>query len=139
MKQHVADAMKPGDHGSTFAGNPLVCHTACTVFDIVADPAFLASVGAKGERLKSALTRTMGGSPHVKEVRGLGLLVGVQLDMPAGPICDAARALGVLAITAGNGDIIRLVPPLVLTNEEIDAAAEVLAQALQQVVAAKKA
>lgn len=59
MKQHVADAMKPGDHGSTFAGNPLVCHTACTVFDIIHDAAFLKSVETKGERLRAG--ETMGG------------------------------------------------------------------------------
>ncbi len=58
MKQHVADVMAPGDHGSTFAGNPLVCHTACTVFDIVASPEFLAGVEAKGERLRCG--RAMG-------------------------------------------------------------------------------
>jgi hypothetical protein len=52
MKQHVADVMAPGDHGSTFAGNPLVCHAACTVFDIVSSPDFLRGVESKGERLR---------------------------------------------------------------------------------------
>eukprot|EP00197_Chlamydomonas_leiostraca_P006408 CAMPEP_0202867010 /NCGR_PEP_ID=MMETSP1391-20130828/8478_1 /ASSEMBLY_ACC=CAM_ASM_000867 /TAXON_ID=1034604 /ORGANISM="Chlamydomonas leiostraca, Strain SAG 11-49" /LENGTH=459 /DNA_ID=CAMNT_0049547005 /DNA_START=140 /DNA_END=1519 /DNA_ORIENTATION=- len=133
MKQHVADVMRPGDHGSTFAGNPLVCHAACTVFDVIADPAFLASVEAKGQRLRSGLRRTMGQNPHVKEVRGVGLLCGVQLDIMAGPVVDAARELGVLAITAGKGDVIRLVPPLVVTDEEIDACCEVLGKALAKV------
>ena len=59
------------------------------------------------------------GNPHVKDVRGSGLLVGVELDMMAGPVVDEARALGVLAITAGKGDIVRLVPPLVLTDADI--------------------
>jgi len=131
MKQHVADVMKPGDHGSTFAGNPLVCHTACTVFDIIANPEFLADVEAKGLRLRAALQRTMGSNPHVKEVRGSGLLCGVQLDMMAGPVVDAARVDGgILAITAGKGDVIRLVPPLVVTNEEIDRCAAALGAAL---------
>lgn len=138
LKQHVADVMKPGDHGSTFAGNPLVCHTACTVFDIIADPAFLASVEAKGERLRAALKRTMGGNAHVQEVRGVGLLCGVQLDMMAGPVVDAAREdSGILAITAGKGDVIRLVPPLVVTDAEIDTCAEALAKALAKVTAGK--
>ena len=60
------------------------------------------------------------GNPHVKDVRGLGLLVGVELDIMAGPVVDAAREMGVLAITAGKGDIVRLVPPLVLTDADID-------------------
>lgn len=64
--QHVADAMAPGDHGSTFAGNPLVCATACTVFDIINTPAFLASVEAKSERIKAGLRKVTAGNPHVK-------------------------------------------------------------------------
>lgn len=133
LKQKVADVMAPGDHGSTFAGNPLVCHTACTVFDIVADPAFLKSIVAKGERLRAGLQRTMGKNPHVKEVRGVGLLCGVELDIQAGPITVAARELGALVITAGKGDILRFVPPLVITDEEIDAACEIMGQAITKV------
>lgn len=138
MKQHVADVMKPGDHGSTFAGNPLCCQAACTVFDIINTPAFLADVTAKGEKLKAGLRRVTAGNPHVKDVRGSGLLVGVELDMMAGPVVDAARALGVLAITAGKGDIVRLVPPLVLTDADIAKAVEVLGIAIAKVTAAKK-
>lgn len=133
LKQKVADAMKPGDHGSTFAGNPLVCHTACTVFDIINNPAFLTSVEQKGHRLREGLKRTMGSNPHVKEVRGVGLLTGVQLDIMAGPVADAARDMGVMVITAGKGDVVRLVPPLVVTDEEIDRCCEVLGKALAKV------
>lgn len=132
MTQKVADVMKPGDHGSTFAGNPLVCAAACTVFDVIADPLFLADVCAKGERLRAKLTETMGRSPLFVEARGKGLLTGVQLTVQAGPLVNAAMAEGVLSITAGKGDVLRLVPPLVVTNEEIDAAAEVFGRCLQQ-------
>lgn len=66
IKQHVADVMAPGDHGSTFAGNPLVCAAANTTFDIIADPAFLADVERKGDRLRAALRDTVGDNPHVK-------------------------------------------------------------------------
>ena len=72
--------MAPGDHGSTFAGNPLVCHAANTVVDIIAEPSFLEGVTKKGERLRQGLRQALGSNPHVKEVRGLGLIVGVQLD-----------------------------------------------------------
>lgn len=132
LKQKVADIMKPGDHGSTFAGNPLVCATACTVFDIIADPSFLASVNSKGERLRAGLRAKLAGNPHVKEVRGSGLLVGVQLDAMAGKLVDAARQEGLLIITAGKGDVIRLVPPLTVTEEEIDSCCEILGRIIAQ-------
>jgi acetylornithine aminotransferase len=67
------------------------------------------------------------------QVRGLGLLVGVQLDFMAGPVVDAARAAGVLVITAGKGDVVRLVPPLTVTEEEIDHCCKVLAKVLADV------
>jgi acetylornithine aminotransferase len=76
----------------------------------------------------------MGSNPHVKEVRGLGLLVGVQLDEMAGKLVEAARAAGVLVITAGKGDVIRLVPPLVATDEEIDSVCEVLGGVINAVM-----
>ncbi|GBF99596.1 acetylornithine aminotransferase [Raphidocelis subcapitata] len=132
LKQKVADVMKPGDHGSTFAGNPLVCATARAVFDIIADPAFLAAIDAKGERLRAGLRAATAGNPHVKEVRGLGLLVGVQLDAMAGPVVEAARREGLLIITAGKGDVVRLVPPLTVTNEEIDTCCDTLARVLRE-------
>ncbi len=80
VKQHVADAMKPGDHGSTFAGSPLVCNAALTVMDIIAQPSFLAEVVSKGERLREGLQKALGSNSHVKEIRGLGLITGIQLD-----------------------------------------------------------
>ena len=66
MKQHVADAMKPGDHGSTFAGNPLVCAAAVATFDIIADEAFLQEVERKGERLRAGLRKALDGNSHVQ-------------------------------------------------------------------------
>lgn len=85
MKQRVADAMAPGDHGSTFAGNPLVTAAAEAVLDIIAQPAFLEGVLARGEKLRSGLRRALAGNAHVKEVRGLGLITGIQLDVVRAP------------------------------------------------------
>jgi acetylornithine aminotransferase len=81
VKQRVADAMAPGDHGSTFAGNPLVTAAADAVLDIIAQPAFLERVLSLGERLRSQLRSALASNAHVKEVRGLGLITGIQLDV----------------------------------------------------------
>ena len=97
VKQKIADVMAPGDHGSTFAGNPLVCHAANAVVDIIAEPSFLEGVTQKGERLRQGLRQALGGNPHVKEVRGLGLIVGVQLDTVSqdpGVVVVVAKPLG---------------------------------------------
>ncbi|KAK9814309.1 hypothetical protein WJX72_003767 [[Myrmecia] bisecta] len=134
VKQHVADAMKPGDHGSTFAGNPLVCHAANAVVDIVADPAFLADVTRKGEALRAGLREALGSNPHVQEVRGLGLICGVQLDVPATPLVDAARDAGLIVITAGKGDVVRLVPPLIITDDDIKQCCQILGKVADEML-----
>jgi len=130
----VAAAMAPGDHGSTFAGNPLVCSVANAVFDVIAEPSFLESVRRKGERLRAALRVCTAGNPKVLEVRGEGLLVGVQLDRPAGCLIEVARKEeALLLITAGKGDVVRLVPPLTISDVEIDTCAEKLGRLLGEV------
>jgi acetylornithine aminotransferase len=97
---------------------------------VISNPAFLEAVNTKGERLRAGLRASTQGNPHVKEVRGLGLLVGVQLDYMAGPVVEAARKEGMLVITAGKGDVVRLVPPLVISEEEIDQCCEKLGKVI---------
>ncbi|XP_047327835.1 acetylornithine aminotransferase, chloroplastic/mitochondrial [Impatiens glandulifera] len=130
ITERVASAIKPGDHGSTFAGNPLVCNAAITVFDKISEPEFLASVAKKGQHLIEKLKERIGGNPHVKEVRGFGLIVGIELDVSASPLVDACRNAGLLVLTAGKGNVVRIVPPLVISEEEIDLAVEILLKCL---------
>ena len=130
LTDEVASAIQPGDHGSTFAGGPLVCHAALATLERIQAPGFLESVEQKWEMLRSRLREVLGGNKHVKEVRGVGLIVGVQLDVSAGPWVEFAREKGVLAITAGKGDVLRLVPPLLITEEELEKAVAVLAETL---------
>lgn len=132
MSERVAGVMCPGDHGSTFAGNPLVCAAACTVFDIISDPGFLSEVGRKGEALRAGLRAALAGNFHVKEVRGLGLICGVQLDTSAGPVVETARDRGLIIITAGKGDVIRLVPPLTVKDSEIELCCKILAEVVAE-------
>ncbi|KAG1342170.1 putative Acetylornithine aminotransferase, mitochondrial [Cocos nucifera] len=130
IAERVAAAISSGDHGSTVAGGPLVCHAALAVLDKIREPSFLASVTKKGLYLKELLTQKLGGSPHVKEVRGLGLIVGIELDVQAFPLVDACRNAGLLVLTAGKGNVVRPVPPLIISEKELEQAAEILRDCL---------
>jgi acetylornithine/N-succinyldiaminopimelate aminotransferase len=124
VSDDAAGAFSPGDHGSTFGGNPVVCAAAIAVCDAV-DGDLLASVRSNGERLRAGLT----GLPHVVEVRGRGLLVGAELDVPAGPVVDAALDAGLVCLTSG-ANVLRLAPPLVVAEPEVDRALAILTEVL---------
>ena len=66
----------------------------------------------------------------MREIRGFGLIIGIDLDVPATPLVDACRNSGLLVLTAGKGNVVRIVPPLIITEQELDCAAEILSQAL---------
>jgi len=127
LTEDVAAAVGPGEHGSTFAGGPVVCRAGEVVFDRVSDPAFLAAVAANGEYLRERLRALA--SPLVVEVRGEGLLVGVELKTAVAPILAAARQRGLLVINAGDNTL-RIAPPLIVTRDHIDAAVAILGECL---------
>jgi predicted acetylornithine/succinylornithine family transaminase len=127
MTEDVAATVGYGEHGSTFAGGPLVTRAAGVVFDRIARPEFLAAVAANGSYLCESLSEL--NSPHVGEVRGAGLLVGVDLDIPAAEVIAAARAKGLLIINAGEKTL-RIAPPLIVTREQIDEAVAILRDCL---------
>jgi acetylornithine aminotransferase len=117
----AAGAFAPGDHGSTFGGNPVACAAAAAVCDTV-DDGLLAQVRANGERLRAGL-QAFG------SVRGAGLLVGVELDRPVQPILDAALDAGLVCLSSGP-NVLRLAPPLVVEAAEIDRGLELLTEVL---------
>jgi len=129
MRQKVADAMHKGDHASTFAGNPFTTHVANYVVERVSQPEFLADVREKGEYLMELLAEL--NSPRVVEIRGRGLIVGVELDIEAGPIVNEGYERGILLVSAGP-NIVRFVPPLTITKEELATAAGILGEILQE-------
>jgi acetylornithine/N-succinyldiaminopimelate aminotransferase len=126
----VADVIHPGDHGTTFAGGPFVTDVSNVVVDRVSDPAFLQRVQETGAYLMERLRKLE--NPHIQEVRGRGLMLGVQLDMPAGPVVQAGYKHGLLLLNAG-ADVLRLVPPLIISKDEIDIAIDRLAAVLAEV------
>ncbi|KAL3618381.1 MAP kinase kinase kinase Win1 [Castilleja foliolosa] len=130
VTEKVNSAINFGDHGSTFAGNPLVCAAGITVLDKISDPSFLSDVSEKGNYFKELLAKKLGHNSHVREIRGFGLIIGIELDVSASPLVDACRESGLLVLTAGKGNVVRIVPPLVITKEELDQATEVLASCL---------
>lgn len=126
VTERVAAAINFGDHGSTFAGNPLVCSAGIAVLDKISNPSFLASVTEKGQYFKDLLAAKLGGNSHVKEIRGFGLIIGIELDVSASPLVDACQQSGLLVLTAGKGNVVRIVPPLIISKKEVDQAAEIL-------------
>ena len=121
--QDIADAIKPGDHGSTFAAGPLVCHAANVVFDRVSQPSFLKAVEHNGAYLRHRL-ETME-VEEVVEVRGAGLLVGVEMKTAVNPLIAAARDKGLLVISAGE-NILRMAPPLIIDESHVNEAVGII-------------
>ena len=131
LTQTVADTITKGDHGSTFAANCLVTAVAQVVFRRISNPAFLKSVKERGEYLGAALRKIQGRHPElVKEVRGRGLIWGVEVSMKALDVVNAGYEHGIIVTIAGD-NIIRLVPPLIVEQSHIDELAAKLEEALQ--------
>jgi acetylornithine/N-succinyldiaminopimelate aminotransferase len=124
VADEAAGAFAPGDHGSTFGGNPVVCAAALAVVATV-DDALLEQVRVNGTRLLNGLSTL----PAVVEARGAGLLVGAELDRPAQPIVDAALDAGLVCLTSG-ANVLRLAPPLVVQPAEIDQALDTLTEVM---------
>lgn len=126
--QSCCDVLTPGTHASTFGGTPLMCAAANAVLEVVNDPAFLAEVRKKGDYLREQILAI--GSPEIKGVRGMGLMLGIQVDPEkrAGFVSQLMER-GVLVLTAG-ADAIRLLPPLVIGYEEMDAAIRVMKEVI---------
>ncbi len=131
-KEFVAKNMVPGTHGSTFGGNPLACAAGNAVLDVMLAPGFLGDVDRKGKKLRFSLEKIARAYPQVFEnVRGLGLLQGMKCAIPQGEVQAACAAEGLLAILAGE-NVLRLAPPLVITDADLDEAVGMLDRAARR-------
>ena len=125
--ERLADVLKAGDHGSTFAGGPTVATAALTALELTAQEPFLQEVREQGRRLAEGLQRL----PHVLEVRGRGLMLACELDVPAPEAMQRALLEQRLVTNATGPTTLRLLPPLTVTAAEVDEALRRLATVLE--------
>jgi predicted acetylornithine/succinylornithine family transaminase len=125
VAEEATGGFSPGDHASTFGGNPIACAAACAVLDAI-DDELLAHVRRIGATLAGGLSSL----PAVQEVRAAGLLIGAELDRPVAPVVSACLDAGLVVGSAGER-VLRLTPPLVIDDDDVDLALQILAEVLE--------
>lgn len=125
--EKLSNTFTPGDHGSTFGGNPVVCAGALAILDQICNDELLSSVQAKGKFIRQTLTKSK--LPLVKNIRGLGLMIGIEVSCPPDEIQKKTLEKGLLILTAGK-NVVRLLPPLTISEIEIKKGLAILLKCL---------
>jgi len=134
----AAHVLKPGNHGTTFGGNPLAMRAGVETIKIMEADGLMANATTVGAHLMDALKRELGELPGVKDIRGQGLMIGIELDRPCGVILNRALEAGVLlSVTADT--VVRLLPPLIFTKAEADELVSILVPIVRQFLSEPKA
>lgn len=115
----AAELMHPGAHGSTFGGNPLCTNTACTVLDVMERDGIANRAAATGATMMDAFRARLGEDPRVREIRGRGLMIGVELEVDAAGVRAECLERGVL-VNVTQGRVLRLIPPLIIDSEQAE-------------------
>jgi acetylornithine/N-succinyldiaminopimelate aminotransferase len=135
----AASGMAPGTHGSTFGGNPLACAVGNAVLDVVLESGFLDRATEQADRLRRQVEQLTAAYPAVfKGVRGQGMLLGILCVLPNTEIGARAMARGLLTVPAGD-NVLRLLPPLIIGQAEIDEAVRILEEVCQELTAQEAA
>ncbi|HET8714043.1 MAG TPA: acetylornithine transaminase [Gemmatimonadales bacterium] len=129
VSDRIAATLAPGDHATTFGGGPFVATVALEVLKTIADPDFLTDVKTKGALLGARLGEIAARSSRVREARGRGLMWGLELNEAAAPAVAAARERHLLVLTAGP-NVIRIVPPLTISRDDLERGATILEEVL---------
>lgn len=132
--ERVAEAMTAGSHGTTYGGNPLAMAAGNAVLDVVLEPGFMDNVIARGDQLKSGLDALAKKYPSLLvDARGRGLMVGLKCsdNLVNGDLVAKAMANGLLSVPAGD-NVVRFVPPMVITSEQVDEALSILDAAIAE-------
>ena len=132
-KEQVAQAMVPGDHGTTYGGNPLAAAAANAVLDLFAETAVLANVRETGAYLYARLEELAAAYPCITGHRGVGLMQGIVFDIPVGSVISHALERGLIVLSAG-GNVMRFVPPLIAGKEDVDRMIVLLKEAIEDAV-----
>lgn len=128
----AADVFQPGNHGSTFGGNPLSCAAGNAVIDEIIESRLAERAGKLGERMLTAFRERLGGLNNVRDIRGKGLMIGIELDSPCGDLVHKAMDRGLL-INVTAGSVIRLLPPLIISDEEADRICDIVSSLVEEV------
>ncbi len=127
----AANVLQPGNHGTTFGGNPLAMRAGVETIKIMEEDQLLANAERVGNHLMTALRKELGNLPGVVEFRGQGLMIGMELDRPCGVILTRAMEAGLL-LSVTSDKVIRLLPPLIFTTEQADQTVAILAPLVRQ-------
>ena len=130
----AAKVFKPGNHGTTFGGGPLVSVAAITTLDVIEKEGLMKNAEAMGHVIMDGLKRELAGTAGVKDIRGMGLMMGIELDRPCGEIVKQALDAG-LVINVTADKVIRLLPPLVIRRNEAEMLVEILAPLVKRFLA----
>jgi acetylornithine aminotransferase len=130
--EKLAASLGPGTHGSTFGGNPLVCAAALAAMQTINEETLLDNCRSMGAYLTEKLEQLRGKYSFIKEIRGLGLIIGVELDIEGGPLVVKAMERGLL-MNCTVGNVLRFVPPLIVNRAEIDEAMTIVDEVLATV------
>lgn len=128
----AADVLGPGNHGSTFGGNPLSCAVGITVVEQIEKLGLATRAGELGDRMMEKFRQRLGGLNNVKDIRGMGLMMGIELDSPCGDLVAKALEKGIL-INVTADKVIRLLPPLTITDEEAEQICDMVCELVEGV------
>lgn len=126
----VADVFKPGDHGSTFGANPVVCAGSLVVLNEICNEKYLEKIAKRGAYVKELIEEAK--NPQVVDVRGIGLMIGIKVKCDPALVQKEAIKKGLLVLTAGK-DVVRLLPPLVITKKELKAGLDIILEILSNI------
>ena len=130
----AADVLGPGSHGSTFGGNPLACRAGIAVLDVLTSEPLIERAAIVGRHILDGLGRALDGAEGVVQIRGRGLMIGIELDRPCAELVASALAEGML-INVTAGCVVRLLPPLIIDDEQADSIIDTVSHLIREFLA----